>query len=141
MILRNRYKMPLFQEIFRNLKRSISFFLLIGDIHSEAQWYQVMTFNGYNKVVMNPLEFLPNGRLIEKYDLQGLHILTTGLSWKPFLELNNCSKEGFGCEESGYLSDFMDFLGQRLNFTWDTYRDAQFDWGIQPVNGLYFVLE
>ena len=101
----------------------------------ETMWYRIMTIHGSKKSIVNQLEFDPNGRLIEEYDMKGSHILSITLSWAPYFTLLNCSNDGKDCNSEGYLTDVMNILGNMTNFTWESHSDVDGNWGTTVVSG------
>ena len=51
-----------------------------------AEWFQVLTLLGQDKVIVNPLRFAEGGSnafcVMEQYDLQGLDVISRSLSWQ-----------------------------------------------------------
>ena len=104
-------------------------------------WYTVMTFNGLFKVVMNKIKFNTNGHIIESYDLNGLKILPTTLSWSPYTMHENCNMDGWQCKNSGLLVDMLEVWAKNFNFTWDIHVPPDNDWGLYPVSGRLSIKE
>ena len=98
-------------------------------------WYRIMTINGYNQSVVNQMKFDSNGRLTERYNMQGFHITSITLSWSPYFSLINCSDEGRDCESEGYLTDVMNILGNMMNFTWESHGEINGNWGTTVISG------
>ena len=102
-----------------------------SDIH--VKWKEVITLRtGYT---INQLKFV-NGSLKvkEEYDLNGLKVRATSLTWAPFLTIDDCNDEGLECAQYyGYLKDYMDAMATELNFTYDTYKDLGC-FAISPFN-------
>ena len=112
-----------------------SYFYLLEKHKSYFSWYIVMTFNGLFKIVMNKIEFNTNGHIIESYNLNGLEILPTTLSWSPYTMHENCNKDGRQCKNSGLLVDMLEVWARNFNFTWDIHVPPDNDWGLYPVSG------
>ena len=112
-----------------NLEMTKNMWFYVAYIISESyvMWKEVITLQtGYT---INQLKFL-NGSLKvkEEYNLNGLKIRATSLTWAPFLTIDNCNEEGLECEQNyGYLKDYMDALATELNFTYETYKDLGCD--------------
>ena len=65
-----------------NLRRNSMFFLTYQKekINSNLMWYRVITFDGYTQSAINPLSFDSKGKLIDEYDMQGMHIVSITLT-------------------------------------------------------------
>ena len=98
-------------------------------------WYRIMTINGYNQSVVNQMKFDSNGRVTERYDMQGFHITSITLSWSPYFSLINCSDDGRDCKSEGYLTDVMNILGNMMNFTWESHGEVNGNWGTTVISG------
>ncbi len=108
----------------RSLDRSTFFYTYSQD---SKTWLSVI-FVKSGGLAISELKFASNdSRRIEpgqQYDLTGIHLKTSSLTWEPYLMLENCNGV---CEASGYLKDYMDLLAGRLNFTFETSRAEK--WG------------
>ena len=98
-------------------------------------WYRVMTLNGHKFSIVNRVKFDENGRLIEKYDMKGSHIISVTLSWAPYFTLLDCSDDEKDCKSEGYLTDVMNILGNMMNFTWESHSEADRNWGTTVISG------
>ena len=112
-----------------------SMFYMTYFIDGEFRWYRVITLTNYDKAVINLLEFDLCGKLIEGYDMQGLHIVSVTLSWSPYFTLECDEKAYTNCQGEGYLADAMDILGDMMNFTWESHAQKEGDWGVKPISG------
>ena len=113
------------------------FYVAIINTPFKTSWYQVITLETGS--VMEELTFADNSYLIlESYNLQGLQIRSTTLTWAPFLTINDCNKMGLECRTNyGYLKDYMDLLALKFNFTYISHRNTENDWGVIPKEGPY----
>ena len=57
---------------------------------NSSNWNKVITLRNYYHSIINPIEFDNFGRMITKYDLNGVHIKCCTLSWAPYLILSDC---------------------------------------------------
>ena len=91
-------------------------------------WHQIISLNTGS--VLNHLEFATNtSKIIEKFDMQGLEIRSSSLSWAPYLTIENCSANGLDCENNhGYLIDLMDKLAVKFNFTYVSEKNMNNSW-------------
>jgi hypothetical protein len=107
------------------------------DANNISKWRQIITFDNV-QVISNDLKFDDLGRIVEDYDLRGVEIFATSLSWMPFNLHENCNEKGRGCDNSGLLVDVMSLWANEYNFTWNIYKDLDGDWGLKPVSGKGF---
>ena len=91
--------------------------------------------------VMQYLTFADNTfRIVEQYNMQGLKIRSTTLTWAPFLTINDCNGIGLECKTNyGYLKDYMDALALKFNFTYTSHRNVDNDWGVVPKKGPFSI--
>ena len=101
----------------------------------EMAWYCIMTIKGYKKSVVNRMEFDSNGLLLERYDMQGTHIISITLSWAPYFTLLDCKEDQQDCSSEGYLTDGMNTLGSMMNFTWESHGEIDGNWGTTVISG------
>lgn len=130
-------ELEIFLRDVENLMENSYFYL--ASLHEEKslKWHFVITLKHSSHVIVNDLIFDEQGRIIEKYDLQGHQIVATSLSWSPYIKNENCDESGRNCTNTGLLVDFMQIWARDFNFTWDIYADVDGDWGINPVSGPY----
>ena len=121
------------------LKAAGLFYMAVLNKSAIISWYQVMTLK--TGTVMQQLTFAENTfRIVENYNLQGLRIRSTTLTWAPFLTINDCNKTGLACMINyGYLKDYMDALALKFNFTYTSHRNTDNDWGVIPKKGPYSI--
>ena len=111
------------------------FYVAMLDISGTLTWYSLITLKTGNVVEM--LSFAGNSlSVVESYDLQGLEVRSTTLSWEPFYSIGNCNNVGLECKtHHGYLKDYMDMLAVKLNFTYISHRNTDNNWGVVPKKG------
>jgi hypothetical protein len=119
-----------------DLFRLNALFYFVLSSHQGVTWYQVTTLkSGFS---MTELIFsLENGQIVEDYDLNGLTVNTIGLNYAPYFTLKNCDQNGRKCRSTGYMKPYMDVLAQQFNFTYESHKDANDDWGAFPKSGPY----
>ena len=98
-------------------------------------WNQMITLDGYENSIINQIEFDSSGRIIENYDMQGIHLFSVSLTWSPYFIITNCTDEHSNCQSEGYLAETMDILGGMMNFTWESHREKDNNWGTKPISG------
>ena len=81
-------------------------------------WHQIISLRSGS--ALNHLEFAKNSsRIIETFDMHGLDITSTSLTWAPYLTIDDCNQDGLECAKNyGYLIDIMDKLAVEFNFTY-----------------------
>ena len=116
---------------------ALSFFYMAmtPNISSAMTWHQVISLKSGN--VMNNLDFANHSyKIIDTFDLHGLQITSTSLTWAPYLTIDNCNEFGLECVKNyGYLIDFIDKLALKFNFTYLSQKNVENDWGMQPKSG------
>ena len=101
-------------------------------------WHRVFSLN--SGTITDALTFAENTlRVIESFNLKGLEVQSTTLTWAPFYTIDNCNHDGLECATSyGYLKDYMDILSKKFNFTYSSHKNMDNDWGVVPKeNGTY----
>ena len=130
-------QMQALQLVLRSLEEArIFFYVGISSASDEPMiWYQVISLKSGSAI--SELNFHPNSRrIIESYDLQGLQITSTSLTWAPFYTIDDCNEYGLQCKTAyGYLNDYMNLLADKLNFTYVSHKDLDNDWGTIPKAG------
>ena len=130
-------KIQLLHQMINSISSNSMFYLnyLTNDDGSDLMWFQVITLEGGSKSAINPILFDAMGRIIEKYDLQGMHIISVTLTWSPYFVIENCALVNTNCNGSGYLAEVMDVLAAMMNFTWESHREKDGNWGTKPISG------
>ena len=101
-------------------------------------WHQVISLKSGSSITN--LKFEKNTwKIIETYDLQGLQITSTSLTWAPYLTIDECNDDGLNCAKNhGYIIDFMDNLATTFNFTYLSQKNVYNEWyklGVDGGNG------
>ena len=119
------------ESYFHELQENAMFFWVYKIRNQNTiVWNRVISLKGYDKVVVNKVQIDNQSRMKEEYDLQGLHLTSISLPWFPYFHLYNCNDKGMDCESAGYLKQFMDSLGTLMNFTWESHKEINNDWGL-----------
>ena len=124
------------QLVLKSLEARILFYVgTLSASDKSITWYQVISLKSGTAV--SELNFYPNSRrIIESYNLQGLQITSTSLTWAPFYTIDDCNEYGLQCKTTnGYLNDYMNLLAVRFNFTYVSHKDLDNDWGTIPKAG------
>ena len=110
-----------------------------ADEKDKISYNRVITVLNIKKVVTNKLNFNQFGIIIDEYDLQGMHILSTTVSWPPYIFLNEeCKSPKLNndeCKASGHLVDALNVMGKMSNFTWECHGDRNDNYGTTPLSG------
>ena len=106
---------------------------------SVLAWNQIISVKSGS--VINALTFAENSfRIIETYDLHGLEITSTALTWPPYLTIDDCNEFGLECAKNyGYMIDIMEKLEIKYNFSCISQKNVDNDWGMTPKSGPYSI--
>ena len=98
-------------------------------------WHQLFTMKGGYS--LTNLAFHSGSHLIsEQYDLNGLTIHSISGSWAPYMIIDKCDEQGKHCNfNSGYLVDFMNIMAEKFNFSYESVKEPNGDWGTVPKSG------
>ena len=101
LVINANQRITLHTELGKIMKNSLFFVLLVdNDSNRKYQWKRVLTLNNESKVVTNDLDFDKDGRIIEKYNLEALHLISITQSYEPYLKLDHCDTSGRHCFKS-----------------------------------------
>ena len=122
------------QGLVEEMKLNAFFYLAIPEVDGGIMaWYQVISLA--SGCVIDRISFFPNTLFVsDKFNLNGLEVTSTSLSWPPFYSMEDCNEEGCAIS-NGYLKDYIDILARRFNFTHVSYKDMDNDWGVFPKEG------
>ncbi len=97
---------------------------------------QIITLTNTPNAIVTDVILNSVGIVVDSYDLQGLELTCASLPWAPMFIMKDCDMtSGFGCSQSGMLSDHMDAMCDNLNCTWDCRIDVDGNWGVAPASG------
>ena len=106
---------------------------------NKISYNRVITILNVEQIVVNSLSFNNYGHIIEDYDLQGMHVLSTTVSWPPYIFLSEGCKNPKNyndeCKAYGHLVDALNVMGRMSNFTWECHGDPNDDYGTTPLSG------
>ena len=114
-----------------------AFFYLAYQGSTKTKFMQVISLSDTKHTILSQIEFNQFGVIKEDYNLQGINIISYTLTWAPFFVVEDCNNIGQGCKSSGFYADYMNGLGTLFNFTWESYKDVDGNWGVTPINGMY----
>ena len=132
------YETTLIKNHLSDLQANAFFYLALPTKSSaEMTWHQIISLKSGS--VINHLTFAESSsRIIEKFDLQGLQITSTSLTWAPYLTIDDCNEDGLECAKNyGYLIDIMDKLAVKFNFTFVSQKNVDNNWGLLDINGTF----
>ena len=124
----------------------------LGHLVTGNAWFSVMYLNYSNttkyrniislqnntKTLVQDIEFAESNQMVKNYNLEGLELYSNTLSWAPYFIISNCNDKGQECEMSGFETDFMNEMGNIVNFTWTSHEDNKDgSWGTVNENGVW----
>ena len=124
------------KKYLSDLQASTMFYISLPIISSRGMtWHQVVSLKSGSSI--DGLVFVDNSlKILETYDLKGLEISSTSLTWDPYLIIEDCNEYGLECgQNEGYMIDYMDRLAKQFNFTFVSQRNVDNDWGTTTFNG------
>ena len=123
-------------ENLQELKGNAFFYVALQG-STKTKFKQVISLADTQKTIVTDIELDQYGFIKERYNLQGINIISYSLPWPPFLNLEDCNDLGQACKSSGFYADYLNALGSMMNFTWDSYIDLEGNWGTTPADGIY----
>ena len=124
-----------FKNFAEKFAKNSFFYLLHYDLPNLPVWYTAMILNNSPDFVMNKIEFNTDGKIIEDYNLHGIELVGTTLSWMPHISYTKCDDKGRNCDAFGLVVDLIEMWSQEYNFTWDIFTGYGNDWGLTPKSG------
>ena len=117
-------------SMVKSLGHSRSFHVIEG-----STLYHILTFR--NQSILADHQYNCFGhrckKLFEEYDFKGAKLVGSTMSWEPWLNLDQCGTVGQLCRTSGILSDLMDIMAHKFNFTLELSKAD--NWGLLPTSG------
>ena len=127
------------RNVISQLSENMYFYVYYSKVEIASfklMWERVISIRHNPQVILNEIEFSSQGRVKPSYDLQGIHITCSTLSWAPYLSLFDCNESnGKSCKSEGYLADLVNMMGNQQNFTWHCDAEPNNDWGTAPKSG------
>ena len=117
------------------------FYLIMEDYEqgSEISYKRIITLSNVKQVVVDQVSFNEFGHIQDIYDLQGMQVLSTTVSWPPYIFLPEECKErkrnNPKCKPYGHLVDTLNAMGKIANFTWECDGDPNDSYGTTPISG------
>ena len=131
----------LFLYQMKSKKKNSYFYWIypIGKKSSKMSFNRVLTLENVFQVIVNGVKFNDFGHMKEDYNLQGLKILSTTVSWPPYIYLNEeCKQQKFdpnACKPFGHLVDVINAISRVTNLTWECHADPFDNYGTAPISG------
>ena len=129
-------KLNLIKKHLSDLRATAFFYIAMPTSNlSELTWHQIISIKSGTTIAS--LKFVRNTyRIMETFDLQGLQITSTSLTWAPYLTIDDCDEKGLNCAKNyGYMIDFMDNLAIKFNFTYLSQKNVKNKWHETGTNG------
>ena len=124
-------------NLMNSLSENALFYLIYQQKTSfsphEILYKQVISIKHASRAIVEDFQMNELGQVIEKYNLQGLKLYGTTLSWAPTIMIENCDSKGKNCETRGLYRDLMDAMSKVLNFTWECHKEVNNNWGVSPI--------
>ena len=135
----NKDVIILIEKILSDLQGMAFFYIAIPTSSTTFMtWYHIISLKSGS--ALNNLEFADNSsRIIETFDMHGLEITSSSLTWAPYLTIDKCNKDGLECAKNyGYLIDIMDKLSFQFNFTYLSQKNINDSWRhVGTLDGVY----
>ena len=131
-------KINLIKKHLAGLQATAFFYIAISTNNTIGfSWYQIISIQ--SGTAITSLKFARNTtRIMETFDLQGLQITSTSLTWAPYLTIDDCDEDGLNCAKNyGFMMDIMDNLAIRFNFTFLSQKNVDNKWYELGTDGRY----
>ena len=126
-------------DALNNLVSGNAWFSVMYPNYSNTTKYRnILSLQNNTKTLVQDIEFTESNQMVKNYDLEGLELYSNTLSWAPYFIISNCNDKGQECEMSGFETDFMNEMGNIVNFTWTSHEDNKDgSWGTVNENGVW----
>ena len=126
-------------DALNNLVSGNAWFSVMYPNDSNTTKYRnILSLQNNTKTLVQDIEFTESNQMVKNYDLEGLELYSNTLSWAPYFIISNCNDKGQECEMSGFETDFMNEMGNIVNFTWTSHEDNKDgSWGTVNENGVW----
>ena len=134
----NNEKINLMKKHLSDLQATTLFYISMpSGNHTDVTWHQIISLNSGS--ALSNLKFVESSsRIFETFDMHGLEITSSALTWAPYLTIDDCNEHGLECANNyGYLIDFMDKLTVQFNFTYDSQKNVNDSWWHLGAHGIY----
>jgi hypothetical protein len=125
-------------DALNNLVTGNAWFNVMYQNYSNMTKYQnILSLSNNTKTLVQDIKLTERNQMLEYHNLEGLQLYSNTLSWAPYFMISNCDDTGQNCEMSGFLNDFMNAMGNIVNFTWTSHAPIDGSWGTVNENGVW----
>ena len=96
----------------KRMNGNVWFYLVYQGITNSTNFKSIISLSNNTRTLIQDVKFNRIGQIINNYDLEGMTIYSTTLSWAHYFQIKNCDEKGQNCETEGFLHDYMDALGR-----------------------------
>ena len=129
---------PTLYDALNNLVTGNAWFTVMYQNYSNMTKYQnILSLSNNSKTLVQDIKLKERNPMVENYNLEGLELYSNTLSWAPYFMISNCDDAGQNCEMSGFLNDFVNAMGNIVNFTWTSHAPTDGSWGTVNENGVW----
>ena len=131
-------ELNLMKEHLMKLQSATIFYITMPTVnHTDMTWHQMISLRSGS--ALKQLKFFENSsKIVETYDMNGLEITSSSLTWAPYLTIDDCNEHGLECAKNyGYLIDLMDKLAIQFNFTFISQKNLNDSWWNFGTHGIF----
>ena len=131
-------ELNLMKEHLMKLQSATIFYITMPTVnHTDMTWHQMISLRSGS--ALKQLKFFENSsKIVETYDMNGLEITSSSLTWAPYLTIDDCNEHGLECAKNyGYLIDLMDALAIQFNFTFISQKNLNDSWWNFGTHGIF----
>ena len=124
-------------DALNNLVTGNAWFILLYQNSIMTKYCNILSLPNNTKTLVQDMKLNERNQMVEIKDLEGLELYSNTLSWEPYFMISNCDDMGKDCKMRGFLNDFMNVMGNMINFTWTSHAPPDGSWGIVDENGVW----
>ena len=124
-------------DALNNLVTGNAWFILLYQNSIMTKYRNILSLPNNTKTLVQDMKLNERNQMAEIQDLEGLELYSNTLSWEPYFMISNCDDMGKDCKMRGFLNDFMNVMGNMINFTWTSHAPPDGRWGIVDENGVW----
>ena len=124
-------------DVLNNLVTGNAWFILLYQNSIMTKYRNILSLPNNTKTLVQDIEFAESNQMVKNYNLEGLELYSNTLSWEPYFMISNCDDMGKDCKMRGFLNEFMNVMGNMINFTWTSHAPPDGSWGIVDENGVW----
>ena len=125
----DKHNIDLIKRHLLDIDETAFFYIATPDRNSgKMTWHQIISLKSGS--ALNQLQFAnKSSKIIEKFNMQGVEITSSALTWAPYLTIDDCNIDGMDCGQNyGYHIDLMDNLAMKFNFTYISQKNVDNSW-------------